>query len=55
MGNVVDATAKKIRICAKLKRWWNTDIRERRKAVGREKGRRRNSEEAAKAKAEFQK
>jgi len=55
MGNVLDATAKKIRICAKSKRWWNADIRERRKAVGREKRRRRNSEEAAKAKAEFQK
>jgi len=54
MGNVLDATAKKIRICAKSKRWWNADIRERRKAVGREKRRRRNSEEAAKAKAELQ-
>jgi hypothetical protein len=44
-----------ILICAKSKRWRNADIRERRKAVGREKRRRRNSEEAAKAKAEFQK
>jgi len=55
MGNVLDATAKKIRICAKSKRWWNADITERRKAVGRDKGSRRNSEEAAKAKAELQK
>jgi hypothetical protein len=23
MGNVLDATAKKIRICGKLKKWWN--------------------------------
>jgi len=53
MGNLLDATAKKIRICAKSKRWWNADIRERRKAVGREKRRRPNSEEAAKAKAEL--
>jgi len=55
MGNVLDATAKTIRICARSKRWWNADIRERRKAVGREKRRRRNSEETAKAKAELQK
>jgi len=55
MGNVHDAMAKKIRICATSKRWWNADIRERRKAVGREKRRRRNSEQAAKAKAELQK
>jgi len=55
MGNVLDTTAKKIRICAKSTRWWNADIRERWKAVGREKRRRRNSQEAAKAKAELQK
>ena len=55
MGNVLDATAEKVWICAKSKRWWNAVIRARRKAVGREKRRRRNSEEAAKAKAEFQK
>jgi len=55
MGNILDATAKKIRICAKSKRCWNADIRERRMAVGREKRRRLNSVEAAKAKAEFQK
>jgi hypothetical protein len=36
-------------------RWWNADNRERRKAVGREKMWRWNSDEAAKAKAEFQK
>jgi hypothetical protein len=37
MGNVLDSLAKKIRICHKLKRWWNADIRERRKGVGRAK------------------
>jgi hydrogenase maturation factor HypF (carbamoyltransferase family) len=55
MGNVLDATAKKIRICARSKRWWNADIKKRRQAVGREKRRRRNSEEAARAKVELQK
>jgi ribosomal protein L10 len=43
MSNVIDATAKKITICAQSKRWWNADIRERRKAVGREKRRRRRN------------
>jgi len=54
MSSVLNATAKKIRICAKSKRWWNADIKERRKAVGREK-RRRNSEGAPRAKAKLQK
>jgi hypothetical protein len=54
MSSVLNATAKKIRICARSKRWWNADIKERRKAVGREK-RRRNSGEAARAKAKLQK
>jgi hypothetical protein len=54
MGNVLDPTTKMITICAKLKTWWNADIRERRKEVGREKRRRRNLEVAAKAKAELQ-
>jgi len=53
MSIVLDATAKKIRICAKSKRWWNADIKKRRKAVRREK-RKRNSEEVARAKAELQ-
>jgi len=35
MGHILDATAKKIRIWTKSKRWWNADIRERRKVVGR--------------------
>jgi hypothetical protein len=55
MSSVLDATAKKIRICARSKRWWNADIKERRRTVGRERRRRRHSEEAARAKAELQK
>jgi hypothetical protein len=55
MGNVIGAMGKKIRICAKSRMWWNTHVRERRKAVGREKRRRRHSEEAAKAKSELHK
>jgi len=37
MGNVLDPTAKKIRICAKPKTWWNSDIRDRSKEVRSEK------------------
>jgi len=55
MGSVCEATAKNIRICARAKRWCNTDIKERRRTVGRERRRRRKSEEAARAKAELQK
>jgi len=55
MSSVLNSTAKKIRICARSKRWWNADIKERRKAVGREKRRRQNSEETARPKAELQK
>jgi hypothetical protein len=53
MSSILNAAAKKIRICARSKRWWNADIKERRKAVGREK-RRRNSCEGARAKAKLQ-
>jgi hypothetical protein len=53
MGNDLNPTAKKIRICAKLTRCWKADISERRNAVRRENWRRRNWLEAAKAKAEF--
>jgi hypothetical protein len=55
MSSVLNATAKKIRVCAKSERWWNADLKEMRKAVGREKRRRQNSGEAARAKAELQK
>jgi len=54
MSSVLIATAKHIRICGRSKRWWNDDIKERRKAFGRE-NRRPNSGEAAKRKAKLQK
>jgi len=53
MSSVLNATAKKIRICTRSKRWWNADIKARRKAVGRDK-RRPNSVEASSAKAKLQ-
>jgi len=55
MSSVPDTTVKKISICARSKRWWNADIEERRKTVGKERRRRWNSEEAAWAMAELQK
>jgi len=55
MSHILNATEKRIRICAKSKRWWNADIKERRTAVGRERRRRRKLEEAAQAMAELQK
>jgi len=55
MSSVPNATAKKIGICAKLKRWWNADIKMRNKAVGRGKWRTGNLEQAAWVKAELQK
>jgi len=54
MSSILNATAKKIRICAKSKQWWNADIKERRNAVGREKERWQILEEAARGKAELQ-
>jgi hypothetical protein len=55
MSSVLNTMAKKIRICARSKKWWNADIKERRRTVGREKKRRRHLEEAAREKAELQK
>jgi len=55
MSSVLDTTVKKIRICDRSKRWWNADIKERRRTVARERRRRWHSEEAARAKAELQK
>jgi hypothetical protein len=55
ISTVVDATAKKIRICARSKRWWNTEVKETRRTVRRERRRTPNLEEAARAKAELQK
>jgi len=37
LSRIVNATAQKIRICPKSKRWWNADIKERRKVVRRDK------------------
>ena len=37
MSSVLNATAKKIRISAKSKKWWNANIKKRSNAVGREK------------------
>jgi hypothetical protein len=54
MSSILDATEKKMRICARSKRWWNADIKGRRRTVGRERKRRRHSEEAAWSKAELQ-
>jgi len=55
MGSMLNATARRIRICAKWKRWWNANIKERMKVVRREKWRWRNSDVATSAKAELQK
>jgi len=55
MGHAIDATAKKIRIRAKSKTWWNADIRERNKVVRRDKRTTRNCEGATWAKAQLQK
>jgi len=55
IGNILDAMAQKIRLCARSKRWWNANIKKRRQAVGREKRRRRNSEEATRVKCDPQK
>ena len=55
MSSVLDSTAKTITISARSKRWWNADIKERRRTPWRERRRRRNSEEAARVKAELQK
>jgi len=53
MSSFLNATAKKIRICTKLKRWWNADLKERRNAFGNER-RRRNLQEAPRAKGKPQ-
>ena len=55
LSSVLHATAKKIRIGARSKRWWNAHIKERRRTFARERRRRRNSEEAARAEVELQK
>jgi len=55
LSKVLDAKAKKIRICAGWKRWWNGKIKERRSALGRDKRTGRRSVAAARGKAELQK
>ena len=55
LSKILDATAKKIRICARSKRWWNGEIQEKRSQLRREKRRRRRSAATAQAKAELQK
>jgi hypothetical protein len=56
LNKVLDVIAKKIRICTKSKRWWNEDIKARRKTLGQEKRRHgRHSEGLARTKAELQK
>jgi len=54
LSKVLDPTAKKIRICARSKRWWNGEITEKRSQLGREKRRRCRSAATAQAKAELQ-
>jgi hypothetical protein len=54
ISSFCNATARKIRIGARSKRWWNADIKERRQAVRRE-NRTLNSELAAMANAKLQK
>ena len=54
LSKVLDAKAKKMRICAQLKRWWNGEINERRSALGREKRSGTRSEAAAHSNAELQ-
>ena len=55
LGKVLDAPAKKIRICASAKRWWNGKIDEKSSQLGREKRRRRRSAATAQPKTGLQK
>jgi len=55
MSRILNATSTTIRIFAILMRWWNADIKERRNAVGTEKRKSCNSEEAAQGQAALQK
>jgi len=53
MGRVLDATTKKMTICARSQIWWNTNIKARWKVVCREKIRRWNADGAIMANAEL--
>jgi len=55
LSKVLDAKAKRITICARWKRWWNGEIREMQRPLGRGKRTERRSKVAACAKAELQK
>jgi hypothetical protein len=55
LSKVLDAKAKKIRICTRSKRSWNGEIKETRSALGRLKRTGRRSEVAARVKSELQK
>jgi len=54
LSKVLDAKGKKMIICARSKRWWNSEKRERGTASGREMRRGRRSEAGAHTKAELQ-
>jgi hypothetical protein len=49
ISTVLDTIAKKIRICARSEKWWNANIKERRRTVRRERRRRRHSEKPTRA------
>jgi hypothetical protein len=53
--SILNATAKKIMICARSNRLWNADFKARRKMGERQRRKRRTLEEAARAMAELQK
>jgi len=36
LGRILEDTAKRVRICDKLKRWWDSNSQKRRKVVGRQ-------------------
>jgi len=55
ISSVLDTTGKIIRICARSKRWWNADIKERSRTIRGERRRRLHLAESARAKAELQK
>jgi hypothetical protein len=53
LSKVLDTTAKKITICTHSKRWWNSEIKEKRSQLRREKRRRCRSAVTAQAKAKL--
>lgn len=53
LGKGVDATARKIRISVRSKRWWNGEINERRCHLGREQRMRFKSAVTVQAQAEL--